>query len=212
MLIHILALFLGLQSQQELESQIRQRQLEIEQLAGLLREERRQAGELKQVVARQEQELRRPFCSADLSFVGASAPRIVAANPNASVSVNLHGTVSRPANVCLPAEIRVTASYLDAADNLICSGVVENIASQTSSTQSINLLIRPWNMQEFVRWRNEPPQVNTGYKRLSCMDADGLSEANTEALERVRTVRIRVTLLPAAGGISAAETMFQLQR
>jgi hypothetical protein len=211
MMMQILLLVVRLQSQQDLEARIQQKQQEIDRLHAELSEEKRQTGELRQVVSRQDQELRRPFCSAEMRFVSSSDPRTVAPNPTATVPLNLHSTVSRPSGVCLPAEIRVTASYLDGEDNLICSGVVDNAASQTSFTQSVNLLIRPWNLQEFVRWRNEPPQVNSGFKRLSCMDPEGLAEANSEALARVTSVRIRVTVLPSAGGISTAETMIRVR-
>jgi hypothetical protein len=203
MIIPLLVLILGLQSQQELESRLQQKQQEVDQLNG-------KVGELSRTVERQDQELRRPFCSAELRFVGSS--------PSGSVSrevvlpLNLYSAVSKPANTCLPAEIRVAASYLDAFDNLICSGVIENAATQSNFTQNVNLLIRPWDLQEFVRWRNEPPQTNSGFKRLSCVDPDGLAEANNEALLRVRSVRVRITVLPLGGGISTVETNVSLQR
>jgi hypothetical protein len=211
-MIPLLILVLGLQSQQELESRIQQKQQEIDQLKTELNEQRQQAGQLRRVVDQQDQELRRPFCSAEIRFVSGGEARTVAANSSAIVPLSLHSTVSRPSNVCLTAEIRVTASYLDASENLICSGVVENAAVQNSFTQAVNFLIRPWNLQEFVRWRNEPPQVNSGFKRLSCMDPEGLAEVNTEALARARSVKLRITVLPGAGGISTAETTFQLQQ
>ena|SRR5437764_1703390 len=92
--------------------------------------------------------------------------RRVPANIAAVVPLNLFSTISKPAESCLPAEIRVTASYLDVNDNLICGGVVENIAFQDSLTQSLNLEIRPWNFREFVGEMN---------RRRSTAGPDGLS-------------------------------------
>jgi hypothetical protein len=34
---------------------------------------------------------------------------------------------------------------------------------------------------EFVRWKNEPPQTNSGAKRLICVNAEGLNEVRSEA-------------------------------
>src|SRR5436190_3644853 len=157
MIIPLLVLFLGFQSQQELESRLQQKQQEIDHL-------NTKVTDLTRTVDQQDQELRRPFCSAELRVVGSNIAGSVSAE--ALVPINLYSTVSKPANTCLPAEVRVAASYLDAFDNLICSGVVENVASQSNFIQSVNLFIRPWNLQEFVRWRNEPAQHNSDFKRL----------------------------------------------
>src|SRR6266571_3160362 len=107
MMIQLLVLMVGLQSQQELEGRIQQKQSEIDQLHAQLNEQRSQVGQLQQVVLRQEQELRRPFCSAEIGFVSASEARSVSRDASAAVPLNLQSTVSKPANACLPAEIRV---------------------------------------------------------------------------------------------------------
>jgi septal ring factor EnvC (AmiA/AmiB activator) len=67
-MIPLLILVLGLQSQQELESRIQQKQGEIDQLKAELNEQRQQVGQLRRVVDQQDQELRRPFCSAEIRF------------------------------------------------------------------------------------------------------------------------------------------------
>src|SRR5262249_16914944 len=100
----------------------------------------------------------------------------------------------------------------DDNENLICSGTIENLAVQYGLTQSINLDIRPWNLREFARWRDEPPQRNSGAKRLSCLNPDGLaevSEASSE-LARVASVRVRITVLPRGGGLSTVEVRLSL--
>jgi hypothetical protein len=80
-----------------------------------------------------------------------------------------------------------------------------------SLTQSINLDIRPWNFRQFVRWRNEPPQTNSGARPLICVNPEGTAEATTEELEHVTTARVRATILPAGGGISATEIQLNLR-
>ena len=73
--------------------------------------------------------------------------RIVPLTPTAVVPFNLFRAVTKPVESCLQKEVRVTASYLDSHDGLICSGVIENVPMQTSLTESVNLEIRPWNLQ-----------------------------------------------------------------
>jgi len=119
--------------------------------------------------------------------------------------------VSNPSDQCLPAEIRVTAIYLDSADNVICSGSVGGVAQALALTDVINLDIKPWNFNEFVRWRNEPPPANSGPKRLYCMNSEGNSEVSPAELEHVFVTRVRVTVLPAHGGMSSAEFLLNLR-
>src|SRR5439155_26546627 len=124
-----------------------------------------------------------------------SEQKIVPSDSAAVVRLSLFSTISKPPDVCLPAEIRVTASYLDASSNLIFSGTVENLAIQNTLTGTINLHSRPWDLREFSRWRNEPPQTNSGAKRLVCVNAEGLAEVTSEEMARATSVRVRETAL-----------------
>jgi hypothetical protein len=201
-------LAMGLQSPQELESRLRQKEQEVDRLTSDLRGDRQRVEELREVVAAQSAELRRPSCSAELTFVSASDSVTVRAD--GTVPLFLRSAVSRPDD-CLNAEVNISASYLDASENAICSGVIRNVAIQSSNIQYINMLIRPWNMDEFVRWRNAPTNVSPVFRRLTCTDIDGLTEVNgTDAVGHVRSVRVRVTVLPQAGGIASVERTFRL--
>ena len=210
MIIPILLFLIPLQSQQQIQQQLdvvhRQLDVQEQQLNRVLGMLERPAPQV-----RNEQTDQRPVCSVEVRRVSGPDQRKVPVNVAAVVPLNVFSTVSRPAEGCLPAEIRVTASYLDAADNLVCSGAVENIAIQTSLTQSVNLDIRPWNLREFVRWRNEPPQTNSGPKRLVCVNPEGTAETTTEELGRVTSARIRATILPAGGGMSTTEIQLNLR-
>ena len=57
MIIPLLVLFLGFQSQQELEARLQQKQQEVDSLNA-------KVTDLTRTVQQQDQELRRPFCSA----------------------------------------------------------------------------------------------------------------------------------------------------
>ena len=175
-----------------------------------LGELKHQMDQMRDTLDRHEREISKPICSAELRWVSGGGDRRVPANSASVALLNLFSTVSKP-SACLSAEIRVTASYLDVADNLICSGTVENAATQTSSTQSVNLEIRPWNLREFVRWKNEPPQLNSGPKRLACFNPEGAAEATDQELARVASVRVRTTVLPQIGGMSTLEIRLALR-
>jgi hypothetical protein len=212
-----LLLFLVLGEPQQVEQQMQRQLMQLEQLSRQMEQQRQQLERILAVLERQSPPDRRDsqrtltVCSVEVRRANGSEVRKVAATAGALVPLNLFSIVSRPAEACLPAEVRVTASYLDAADNLVCSGTAENIAVQTALTQSINLEIRPWNFREFVRWKNEPPQINSGPKRLVCVNPEGTAETTSEEMERVVSARVRATVLPAGGGMSTAEIQLNLR-
>src|SRR5580692_4982651 len=139
MIIPILLFLIPLQSQQQIQQQLdvvhRQLDVQEQQLNRVLGMLERPAPP----AVRSDPEEPRPVCSVEVRRVSGPDQRKVPVNVAAMIPLNVFSTVSRPAEGCLPAEIRVTASYLDAADNLVCSGAVENIAIQTSLTQIVNL-------------------------------------------------------------------------
>lgn len=185
----------------------------VDRLQQEMNRQSNQINNLQQSVNRQERALDsiKPVCLAELQLLNAAEPRLLPPDATASVQMNLMSTVSKPASDCLTAEVQVAASYFDATERLVCSGVIVNVASQTRVVESINLEIRPWNFLEFVRWRNEPPQTNSGAKRLSCLNPEGLVESSPEELSRVASVRIRATVFSRSSGLSTAEILVRLQ-
>ena len=206
----IIPLLLFLMPFQQAEQQTKQPQQQLEEVQRRIADQQQQ---LNNVLSILEREGQRPIavCSVELRRVNGAETRKVPPNAAALVPLNLFSTVSRPENGCLPAEVRITVSYMDNADNLVCSGSVENVAQQTSLAQSVNLEIRPWNFREFVRWRNEPPQTNSGAKRLVCMNPEGTAETTTEEFERVFSARVRATVFPSGGGMSTTEIQLNLR-
>ena len=220
-------LFLLLAPQQQTVQNFERQQRQIEQIQQQLQHQQLQLGGLllqldalgKTVAVLQQQQLelgrlvqmlQRSACSAEIRWVNGGEQKIVPSNSAAVVRLSLFSTISKPPDVCLPAEIRVTASYLDASGNLVCSGTIENLAIQNTLTGTINLDIRPWDLREFSRWRNEPPQTNSGAKRLVCMNAEGLAEVTSEEMARATSVRVRATALSAGGGVSTPEIELRL--
>ena len=217
MMTSLLLFLMALQPSQQIEQQMQRQQQQLEQVRRQLEQQQQQLDRMLGLLERQSQGDRRepprplPVCSVEVRRVNGTEVRKVPANAGAVVPMNLFSTVSRPVDGCLPAEIRITASYLDASDNLVCSGTVESTAIQSALTQSINLEIRPWNLREFVRWKNEPPQTNSGPKRLVCVNPEGTAETTSEELERVFSARVRATILPAGGGMSTTEIHLNLR-
>jgi hypothetical protein len=127
-------------------------------------------------------------------------------NPNQRIyslgstfQINLFSSVG---SGCTPGELRVSAVFIDHNDEIVCSGVVENVAIVDANTQSIFLEFKPLVPLEFVRWRNglRPPQPIA--KRLICIGPDQLTEVSRIETDRAAQVRIFVTLLPRNGGVS----------
>jgi len=113
---------------------------------------------------------------------------------------------------CTPAELRVSAIFVDHDDNIVCSGVVENVANVGQNTQSIFLEFKPLVPLEFVRWRNglNPPQPIA--KRLVCIGPDQLTEVSRIETDRAASVRIFITLLPRTGGEASVEVKVDPRR
>lgn len=146
-------------------------------------------------------------CALPLAAQNVCPAEIEFTNPRPTVSngvleLNLFTTVSKPASNCLPAEIRLMAAFYDEEQNLVCSGVIESIATQNSNSQSTNIEVRPLNMVEFAKLRlasNPPP------KRLFCMNPEGNVEVAPTELARAKSLRLRATILPKAGGVATSE-------
>jgi hypothetical protein len=140
-------------------------------------------------------------CETEIAFTNARANPVSASE---RLNLNLFSTVSQPAS-CLPAEIRLMATFYDAEQNFICSGIIEAVAIQNVNVQSTNIELRPLNMVEFVRLRvptNPPP------KRLFCMNAEGNVEVAQTDIVRAYSVRVRATILPKNGGVATSEVRF----
>jgi len=184
------------QQQQQIQDQLKSQQQQLEQIHQDLQKLRDSGSNQAQSI-----------CSVEVRRVSGPDQRRVAA----IVPLNLLATIGRPAESCLPGEVRVAASYLDGNENLVCSGVVESVASQSSLIQNINLDIHPWDFREFVRWKNEPPERNSGPKRLVCLNNESTAEASSEELGRIASVRVRVTVFPKNGGLSTTEIQLNLR-
>src|SRR5437016_11767661 len=131
--------------QQQVEQEFKRQQTQLEQMQNQLQHE---IGRVRDLIEKQHEQ-KPAGCSADLRWVTGGEDLKVPSNGAAVVQMNLFSTISRPSSACLAADVIVSASYLDALDNLVCTGVIDNIAKQTNLTQSINMDLRPWNLREF---------------------------------------------------------------
>jgi hypothetical protein len=148
-----------------------------------------------------------PVCHAEVRW--ATAPAVVSrAMPLRGLT--LFSAVSQPP-VCAPAEIRLTVAYFDAADQLVCSGEMTDVAPQTAATQVTALEVRPMNLLEFLRWRNGPAATASRVRTLRCTNGDGTALVQPAELESAVTVRMYASVLAKYGGIATAELQFTIQ-
>ena len=205
--IPFLILF-ALMPQQDLGAELRRQQQQLQDVQRQLRESQATLATIEQ----EQQALAKLSCSAELQLIGGDAVRTVSAGDAVAVRIGLFSTVSRPVDTCLPADIRMTVSYLDSDGALVCTGAIDRVAVQREPTQHIGMEIRPWNFFQFVWWRNQPPETNTGPVNLSCMNPNGVGQVLAAQLDRVVSVRIWTTVLPPGGGLSTVELALGLQR
>ena len=202
-----LFLILGtLASPPQMEQELQRQRQEILRLESRLAAQER---ETERLIAELEQQ--QTPCDADIRPTDGSTVRSVPEGEGAAVRLNVVSTVSQPVARCLPASVWVTASYLDADGELICSGTVRDIARQNTPTGSVSLELRPWSLVNFVRWLNEPPRTNSGPQRLACFTPDGQIELTTFPAGGVASLWVRFSLFPSGGGLATADFRMDLR-
>src|SRR4026209_954356 len=96
-------------SRQQQDIQQMQRQLETQQ------------NEVIRLLSALEKQSGKPVCEAQLEMLNNPAQRSAPATSTAVVPLNLVATVSKPASPCHQAEIRLNVSYLNSANQVVCS-------------------------------------------------------------------------------------------
>lgn len=191
----ILVLLMGLQdnSQQLAEQRA--------QLNRLQQEVERVTSELSRTQAMLQSEAR-SACSSETRLQSNNARIADAATP---VRLSLFSMVSNPSDGCLPAEIRMTATYFDSSDAFVCSG---NVAiNQSSHVQNTAFELRPYESEVFMKWWDGP---TLRQQSLVCRDLQGNEVRNPT--DNASAVRVYVSVFPKRGGISTSEFQLSLPR
>ena len=188
MVIPLLILMLGIQDNSA----------EVGRLQG---EVQRLSSELNGVQRLVQNELR-PMCTAESRFQPINL-RIT--NPQTPLLANLLGMVSNPADSCLPADIRVTATYFDPADTFVCSGTVT--IPQAAAVQNTMLEFRPYELEVFVKWWDG---ATLRQQALVCRDYQR-NEMRSPG-DAASSLRLYVTVAPKRGGLSTNEIQVTLPR
>lgn len=161
------------------------------------------AAALAPSVSQQQQEVRAdPVCSAEVRWA-VSGPQATGRAQTDTRTFTLFSAVAQPS--CLPAEIRLTVGYFDAASELVCGGTVTNIALQQDATQLTTLQFQLTNLSEWVRWRSGPHDVSLQTRSLSCLNFDGTGPVAQAALDRAVSMRLYVTILSGFRGMATDE-------
>lgn len=170
------------------------------EISRLQQDVQRVTAELQRTQALLESE-QRSICSSQ-SRVDVDNPKV--ADPAAPIRVNLFSMVSTPSD-CLPAEIRITATYRDSAGALVCSGTVG--ITQSAHIQNTVAELRPYESETFLKWWDGPTLKQ---QTLVCRDFKGDEMRNPADL--AVSVRIYVTAFPRRGGLSTSEFQLNLPR
>jgi hypothetical protein len=190
MVLPIIVFLMGLQGNQvsgelnRLQGDVQRLKEELDATQRLLREE------LK------------PVCSAE-SRVHAGELKIV--DTITPIRANLFSMVSSPADSCLPAEVRVTASYFDPMGSFVCSGTLE--LNQATPIQNTVVEFRPYELETFLKWWEG---ATLREQLLVCRDHQG--NESRSPTDSATSLRIFVTVFPRRGGLSTAEIQLDLPR
>jgi hypothetical protein len=150
-----------------------------------------------------------PPCSPVISWLHDTQLTVARAS---SRSLSLFSIVEgRRSSGSCESSIQFTAAYMDANDEVVCSGRVELNIPQQQAVQYTHVEIRPGQLYEFLRWRNDPKSSNQQWSRLICMNPDGRAEVQPGELERARSLRLHATIHPRYSGLATAELRIVLQ-
>ena len=126
------------------------------------------------------------------------------------VSITLLTYLSK-GNTCTNTEIRVTATFLNEANESICSGIIVHAMTPSAEVQIFNLEIRPLTQQDFLRWRNEPGTrgLQQG-KPLKCLNVDGTLDVSDMERAKASSVYLSVAVLPPHAGLAVLDAIIRL--
>jgi len=187
----MLLLFLGLQNASQQQAEVGRLQQEVQRLSS----------ELTRTQAVLQNELR-PMCSSE-SRLQPGDLRIT--NPDTPFRANLFGMVSTPSESCLPADIRVSASFFDSTGAFVCSGTVTIV--QSAHVQNTLFEFRPYESEVFLKWWDGPILRQ---QTLICRDYQGTDLRNPA--DYASLLKIYATIFPKRGGLSTSEIQVSLPR
>jgi hypothetical protein len=189
MVASLLLLFLGLQDNN---------QAELNRLRG---DVQRLSSELSRTQTTLQNELR-PMCSSE-SRLQTGDLRITSAD--APVKANLFSMVSTPSESCLPADIRISATYFDSTGAFVCGGTASVV--QSLNIQNTFFEFRPYELEVFLRWWD-----GATLKQQTLICRDYQSNELRNPAEFSASMRIFATVFPRRGGLSTSEIQLTLPR
>lgn len=164
------------------------------------------SSELRQTVELIQRELR-PTCEADIRWLPG---RWRITDLGTPLTANLFSNVSAPAETCLPSEIRITATFFNAADSFVCSGAVT--VSQNSRSQNTNFEFRPFDLEYFAKWWDGEGVSfeKSSFHLLKCTDFEGIEVRDPAG--QATLLRLYATAFPKRGGLATSEIIVQIPR
>ena len=147
----------------------------------------------------------KPQCSAEVKWQPGDSAQV--AGPQSSVNINLFSVVSQPRDSCLNAEIRITANFYMSGE-FVCSGTLA--LAQNDVVQNTYLEVRPFYMEQFLKWRDAQTWEQSSYHSMPCFDREGIEvrdPANYATL-----LKLFAIVLPKSGGLASSEFQITLPR
>ena len=191
MVLSLLLLLMGVQDNSQIQSELSRVQQDVQRLSS----------ELGRTQAQLQSELR-PMCSSESRF---QAGDLRITGTDSAITANLFGMVSTPSDSCLPADIRLSATYFDPTGAFVCSGTAT--IAQSGHVQNTLFQFRPYELEVFLKWWDGPTLKQ---QPLICRDYQG-NELRNPADSAI-SLRIYATIFPKRGGLSTSEIQVSLPR
>ena len=149
-------------------------------------------------------------CVADARWANGNRSLDYSRQSQQPISITLLTYLSK-GTTCANAEIRLTATFLNEANETICSGIIARAMTASAEVQIFNLEIRPLTQQDFLRWRNEPGirGLQQG-KPLKCLNVDGSLDVNDMERAKASSVYLSVAVLPPQNGLAVLDAIIRL--
>ena len=126
------------------------------------------------------------------------------------ISITLLTYLSK-GNTCANTEIRFTATFLNEANESICSGIIARAMTSSAEVQIFNLEIRPLTQQDFLRWRNEPGIRGIQQRKpLKCLNVDGTLDVSVMERAKASSIYLSVAVLPPHAGLAVLDAIIRL--
>jgi hypothetical protein len=146
-----------------------------------------------------------PVCRAEVRWVNTSP---AAVSPTSPLTLTLF-SVLNGRSACGSAQVLLNTTYLDAGEQVLCTGMIR-LANHGRSPTIVILELQPSSWTQFARWVNRPGRAIV-FEPLQCVLPDGVTPAHVDVVRQAASLRLHATTIADYGALSVADLSVKLQ-